>query len=124
MKTTNKAKMRNGAKKQLSDLLLPKLFFSLSNHTYTVGSAHWPAGSYGIPKPASGCPYADGFQWLVGRRYQDTEDNNPNNHKSPEFHLDATVDSKKGIIRSFCMKTDTTTDKIRSSWPPGNTITN
>ena len=88
--------------------------------TVVAGSIHWPAGSYGIPKAASGCPSADGFQWLIGRRYQDTEDNNPKNHKSQEFHLDATVDSKRGIIRSFCMKTDKSTDANRSSWPLGN----
>ena len=97
-------------------------------HTYLVFLSHafseamyWPAGSYGIPKAASGCPYADGFQWLIGRRYQDTENYNPNNHKSPGFHLDAIVDSKNGIIRSFCMKTDTSTDVTRGSWPPGKT---
>ena len=83
------------------------------------GSVYWPAGTYGIPKAASGCPDAKGFHWLIGRRYQDTEDDNPNNHKSPQFHLDATVDSKRGIFRSFCMKTDTSTDTTRGSWPPG-----
>ena len=34
----------------------------------------WPAETYGIPKPASGCPLADGFQWEDGWRLQDTED--------------------------------------------------
>ena len=91
---------------------------------FLVESVLWPAGSYGIPKAASGCPSADGFQWLIGRRYQDTEDNNPSNHKSQQFHLDATVDSKRGILRSFCMKTDTSTDNRRSSWPPGGAMLN
>ena len=90
--------------------------------TCLLGSTHWPAGSYGIPKAASGCPGANGFHWLIGRRYQDTEDSNPNNHKSPQFHLDATVDSKRGIIRSFCMKTDTSTDMTRGSWPSGTKL--
>ncbi|CAH3166652.1 unnamed protein product [Porites evermanni] len=92
---------------------------SVTRPVLTSGSIYWPAGSYGIPKAASGCPGANGFQWLIGRRYQDTEDSNPNNHKSSQFHLDATVDSKRGIIRSFCMKTDTSTDITRGSWPPG-----
>ena len=82
---------------------------------------YWPAGSYGIPKAASGCPSADGFQWLIGRRYQDTENNNPNN-KSAKFHLGARV-GRGDIDRSFCLKTDKSTDMKRSPWPPGNEIT-
>ena len=85
-------------------------------------SVHWPAGSYGIPKAASGCPYDDDFQWLIGRRYQDTEDGNSNNYKSAEFHLDAIV-NKNDIERSFCVKTDTSTDIKRNRWPPGNAMT-
>ena len=86
-------------------------------------SAYWPAGSYGIPKATSGCPYTDGFQWLIGRRNQDTEDGNPYSHKSSGFHLDATVDSKRGIIvRSFCIKTDTSIDMKRGYWPLGKKV--
>ena len=32
---------------------------------YFAESLRWAAGSYGIPKAASGCPYADGFQCLI-----------------------------------------------------------
>ena len=78
----------------------------------------WPAGSYGIPKAASGCPYGEGFQWRIGQRNQDTEDNTPRSYKSPRFHLDATV-SKTNVERSFCVKTDTSTDMRRRPWPAG-----
>ncbi|PFX26315.1 CUB and sushi domain-containing protein 2 [Stylophora pistillata] len=78
----------------------------------------WPSGSYGIPKPASGCPKAEGFGWKEGWRYQDTEDTNSANAKSPQFHLDAVVESR-GIKRSFCMKTFTADDSNRIDWPSG-----
>ena len=41
-----------------------------------------------------------------------------NNAKSIEFHLDGEVDEKK-INRSFCMKTDATSQQTRPAWPPG-----
>ena len=78
----------------------------------------WPAGTYGIPKPASGCPFADDFQWETGWRSQDTNNRKSNNAKSSEFHLDGVVDEKR-IKRSFCIKTDTTSDQNRTTWPPG-----
>ena len=84
-------------------------------------SALWPAGSYGLPKAASGCPNADGFQWLIGRIYQDTENNNPNSYRSSQLHLDATV-SKTDIERSFCMKTTNSTGKEPRLWPQGNAL--
>ncbi|KAJ7370800.1 hypothetical protein OS493_029790 [Desmophyllum pertusum] len=79
-------------------------------------SVRWPAGTYGIPKPASGCPYAEGFQWKEGWRSQDTDNTYSNNNKSAEFHLDGIVDSEK-VNRSFCIKPADNND--RPSWPPG-----
>ena len=105
------------------------IYFSICKHvsvcikisiTFTE-SAFWPAGSYGIPKAASGCPYADGFQWLIGRIYQDTENNGPNSYASCNLHLDATV-SKTDIERSFCMKTTNSTAIKRKLWPKGNAM--
>ena len=84
-------------------------------------SAFWPVGSYGLPKAASGCPYADGFQWVIGRVYQDTEDNNPNSYRSSQFHLDAIVRTS-AIARSFCMKTTNTPNMKPSVWPKGNAM--
>ncbi|XP_015773686.1 PREDICTED: uncharacterized protein LOC107351896 [Acropora digitifera] len=78
----------------------------------------WPAGTYGIPKPVSGCPIADGFQWMTGWRSQDTHDDESNNNKSVSFHLDAVVDKKK-VRRSFCLKISTAKDQNRTTWPTG-----
>ncbi len=83
-----------------------------------IDLVRWPAGTYGIPKPVSGCPLADGFQWQEGWRSQDTDGAYSNNAKSAEFHLDGKVDSEK-VNRSFCIKTSTAYDKIRPNWPPG-----
>ncbi|XP_067027018.1 serine-rich adhesin for platelets-like isoform X2 [Acropora muricata] len=83
------------------------------------GSTRWPAGSgYGLPRAKSGCPHADGFEWLIGRRYQDTENTASSNERSNELHLDAQV-NRGGISRGFCMKTSKSSDNRRSSWPPG-----
>ncbi|XP_044163813.1 uncharacterized protein LOC122948184, partial [Acropora millepora] len=77
-----------------------------------------PAGTYGIPKPVSGCPIADGFQWMTGSRSQDTNNNESKNNKSASFHLDAVVDQEK-VKRSFCLKTSTAKDQNRNMWPSG-----
>ena len=78
----------------------------------------WPAGTYGIPKPKTGCPSSDGFQWMTGSRLQDTNNNESKNKKSVSFHLDAVVDKKK-VERSFCLKTSTAKDQNRTTWPSG-----
>ncbi|XP_015754347.1 PREDICTED: uncharacterized protein LOC107333994 isoform X2 [Acropora digitifera] len=74
--------------------------------TDTIDPIKWPAGTYGIPKPKTGCPNADGFQWMTGSRSQDTNENESKNKKSASFHLDAVV-NKKNVERSFCLKTST-----------------
>ncbi|KAJ7370799.1 hypothetical protein OS493_029789 [Desmophyllum pertusum] len=94
---------------------------SLMTFVYSLESSEsicWPAGSYGIPKPASGCPWADGFKWEEGWRSQDTDDTYSSNDKSSEFHLDAIIDQKK-VERSFCIKTFTADGNNRPDWPPG-----
>lgn len=85
-------------------------------------SIRWPAGLYGIPKAASGCPKSDDFQWLIGRRYQDTENYKPASKSSNKLHLDATV-SSNDIERSFCMKTSASSDMERTLWPRGSAVT-
>ena len=99
------------------DILTPLQYYSthLVNSTESI---RWPAGTYGIPKPASGCPLADGFQWHEGWRSQDTEDDYANSSKSAKFHLDGIVDYQK-VNRAFCIKTFTADDKSRPDWPPG-----
>nr|XP_058952016.1 uncharacterized protein LOC131779471 [Pocillopora verrucosa] len=78
----------------------------------------WPAGTYGLPKPISGCPWSEGFSWREGWRSQDTNGKQSNNSRSPKFHLDGKVDNDE-IKRSFCIKDDITTDRNRPLWPKG-----
>ncbi|XP_068715308.1 uncharacterized protein [Montipora foliosa] len=81
-------------------------------------SRYWPKGAYGLPKPVSGCPEADGFQWSEGWVSQDTSGNYSNNSKSTEFHLDGVVDSRR-VNRSFCLKDSANVDNDRPNWPKG-----
>ncbi|KAL9950252.1 hypothetical protein ACROYT_G042727 [Oculina patagonica] len=85
-------------------------------------SLRWPAGTYGIPKPVSGCPRAGGFRWRTGWRLQDTnyydDRNKSNNSRSTEFHIDGKV-TKIIVNRSFCIKDTTTDDWNRPTWPQG-----
>lgn len=81
-------------------------------------SVRWPAGSYGIPKPASGCPWSDGFEWREGWRSQYTNGRPSNSTKSLEFHLDGIVDNTK-VKKSFCIREDRADDGSRPAWPQG-----
>ena len=92
---------------------------NLSLFVFLLEPIRWPVGTYGIPKPVSGCPMTDGFQWKTGWRSQDTNGANSNNSKSMEFHLDGSADETK-VNRSFCIKKDPTKTQNRTAWPPGN----
>ena len=78
----------------------------------------WPAGTYGLPKPVSGCPWSEGILWREGWRSQATFIIQTNNSRSPEFHLDGKVDSNE-VKRSFCIKYRMTSDRNRPPWPKG-----
>lgn len=85
----------------------------------TSENVQWPGGTYGIPKPADGCPSVEAFRWQQGWRCQDSNGHkNSKNAKSPAFHVDAVVDGEK-VNRSFCMKTHPASDGNRLAWPPG-----
>ncbi|XP_028397170.1 uncharacterized protein LOC114520990 isoform X2 [Dendronephthya gigantea] len=75
----------------------------------------WPSGTYGLPKPKSGCPESSGFLWKTGTRFYDTEDDGNENHNSDEYHLAGGV-TEDGITWEFCMKTK---DVGLKSWPRG-----
>ena len=45
------------------------------------GTAMWPNGTYGLLKPASGCP-GGGVSWMEGARTFDTEDSDAHNYFS------------------------------------------
>ena len=66
-------------------------------------SGCWPEGTYGLPKPISGCP-RDAILWENGWRYHDTENNLNENGFSKNLHIDGSV-TEEGILHKFCMKT-------------------
>lgn len=93
----------------------------LDRHTIHVPIT-WPAGTYGLMKPTSGCP-ADNVHWSEGYRKQDTEDINSKNMFSPniqnylsgEFH-------GNDILTRFCMKTSLHSmsgSQYDQQWPKG-----
>ena len=77
----------------------------------------WPAGNYGLPKANVGCPVSTNSKWTTGWRYEDTEDNNPRNFKSPSFHLGAIV-NENDVNRTFCIKIGDIKTSI-VEWPKG-----
>jgi hypothetical protein len=71
---------------------------------YILFTVLWPSGTYGLPKPKSGCPDSSGFLWKTGKRFHDTEDDGTENHNSEVYHLAGDV-TEDGITWEFCMKT-------------------
>ncbi|XP_048578632.1 uncharacterized protein LOC5514562 isoform X2 [Nematostella vectensis] len=59
----------------------------------------WPSGSYGLPKPMTGC---HGDKWREGFRYHDTENNDNQNNQSAISHLAGNV-TLHGIRQEFCI---------------------
>nr|XP_054774222.1 uncharacterized protein LOC129282359 [Lytechinus pictus] len=76
----------------------------------------WPDGTYGLPKPTSGCP--DG--WHDGYRYHDTEDDDSNNYWSNPLHLEGSRGSNN-MRNYFCMKTTSAAPSgLGWAWPAGS----
>ncbi|XP_002160429.2 uncharacterized protein LOC100210996 [Hydra vulgaris] len=78
------------------------------------GIMKWPSGSYGLPRPVSGCPQF----WKEGLRYHDTEDNNSNNKHSVSLHLSGTV-NEHGVRQEFCLKEESLFEEVDTKWPDG-----
>lgn len=96
----------------------PLLFFVLFVHLEFTTAVTWPRGTYGLPKPLSGCPSGHGkFPWHSGWRYHDTEDRNSNNHWSNPYHL-AGYHRSNNMAQHFCFKTVYRTAGSRP-WPRG-----
>ena len=84
----------------------------------------WPSGSYGLPRPKSGCPCGRKNGWREGCRYQDMQDDK----KSSEWSRVSNGSHMLGVItingahntdvnRTFCMKQNT---GIQARfWPKG-----
>ena len=77
----------------------------------------WPEGTYGVPKPVSGCPH----NWQEGWRNQDLENNSPSSEFSTDLksRMQATV-TGGDVRRGFCVKTTTQTGE--APWPAGEFI--
>eukprot|EP00057_Strongylocentrotus_purpuratus_P009111 XP_011663585.1 PREDICTED: uncharacterized protein LOC105438006 [Strongylocentrotus purpuratus] len=72
-----------------------------------------PVGTYGLPKPNSGCPTG----WSEGYRYHDTEEGYPGNAWSDPLDLDGTWD-QASMEYKFCMKTQSSS--AEDTWPAGS----
>ena len=64
----------------------------------------WPKGTYGLPMAKNGCPRGTNFGWNEGVRFQDTEDDDPNNSWSKYYDL-AGLAKKNNMEQKFCIKT-------------------
>lgn len=95
-------------------LKLYTLFFTL----YLVRAEYgWPSGTYGLPEPASGCPFIGSEdKWKRGYTYHNTEDENPANKRSQSYHFAANF-SQHGIQQRFCIK-DQPKGAVEN-WPDG-----
>lgn len=85
----------------------------LLHHVALVMRNTWPSGSYGLPKPKSGCPSKE---WLEGFRYQDSENVENTNTKTNGSHFSGRV-TPHGIRQEFCIHKDTPGKRI--PWPSG-----
>ena len=90
-----------------------------------LASDEWPSGSYGLPRPKSGCPDGQNNVWREGWRFQDMENNDKSiserSRVSSGSHMDVTlVGNKKDVNRTFCMKQNTGTQT--RFWPKGKVL--
>ena len=86
----------------------------------SVADVDWPRGSYGFPKPKSGCPGdKNNWWWHEGWRFQDMEDDSKNisrrSRTSPGSHMSVTINIDRDVNRTFCMKQNPGT----KDWPKG-----
>ena len=73
----------------------------------------WPDGTYALPKPTAGCPPG----WHSGYRWQDTEDKNNKNRKTPGMQFKVRVWVERDIEFHYCVKTFHGNSGIK--WPRG-----
>ncbi|GFO21125.1 Apextrin [Plakobranchus ocellatus] len=83
----------------------------------------WPQGSYGLPKPANGCPFTTGLLWQAGERRQHTESIDRNKDAvSPGNHLEQPVlyrvKEKNFVYQRFCVKPRDSS--VGADWPKGS----
>ncbi|GFO21126.1 Apextrin [Plakobranchus ocellatus] len=83
----------------------------------------WPRGSYGLPKPATGCPFTTRSRWQAGERRHHTESIDRNKDAvSPGNHLEQPVLyriwDKNFVFQRFCMRTLDVS--FGPDWPKGS----
>ncbi|XP_028407416.1 uncharacterized protein LOC114530034 [Dendronephthya gigantea] len=113
-------KLTKGSFQRISQILLWIFGIALS---FSQGQdVDWPSGSYGLPKPKSGCPISKTSVWSVGWRFQDMEDNSPSVSRpglSDDSHFDnQIIGEERDINRTFCMK-QSSSGVGTDSWPNG-----
>ena len=92
---------------------IPQSENSCTYQLYTISlifsDDEWPSGSYGLPRPKSGCPNGEQNGWYEGWRFQDMEDDSKNtstrSRASSGSHMDVKfIGDKRDVKRTFCMK--------------------
>lgn len=84
--------------------------------SFLFTAVQWPAGTYGLPMPKSGCPEDGAVQWKTGWTYHDTEDDNNENQRSEIYHMPGNF-THHGIQQKFCIKNSP--EGVREFWPEG-----
>ncbi|XP_048731678.2 uncharacterized protein LOC125648717 [Ostrea edulis] len=88
------------------------LFFFVS----TISAVKWPAGTYTLIKPDTGCP----SNWLEGWRFQDNENDNNKNRIDREHHFFGITEQKPSNFNfSYCTKAPINLGS-EGNWPPGS----
>ena len=82
----------------------------------------WPGGSYGLPRPRSGCPGGEKNGWYEGLIIQGVQDADKNtssrSRASSGTHMDVVfISNIRTVYRAFCMKQNTATQT--RYWPKG-----
>ena len=78
----------------------------------------WPRGLYGLPMAITGCPKSRDFEWQIGYRFQDLEDNTKQTSRSAVFHLAAHI-VNGDVDQLYCIKDTVVKDKDLPLWPKG-----
>lgn len=76
----------------------------------------WPAGTYGMPEPATGCPNFGDIAFKRGYTYHNTEDEHPANKRSQNYHFAGNF-SQHGVQQRFCIKEES--QGSPEIWPEG-----
>ncbi|XP_076438521.1 uncharacterized protein LOC143277529 [Babylonia areolata] len=79
----------------------------------------WPRGTYGLPRPVSGCP-GGRVTWYEGFRYFDNGYVFGKNVINSNLHLSGSWPVKDDIQMEFCMKGDRVLSEFDVDWPAGD----